>query len=1707
MVERLENAAPEPRWVRWHTLGLLATSRLNGRPLRSKKFRGAEVFRGVHLTSFLVAANCGYRPMQGAYQMISKILFAILFIPILLCSGSTSLGAQQVPERMLINVGGITFDPVEGLPAELDPALRTDEAPVGRGRWIVQFKDSLTRQQRELLKTKYGLRLIRYIHKNAFLETADAETIARLRKLDFFRAEVLYQPAFKISPVIGTVEYRTEYRRSIPGLLLRAILFEDADLEAVAAELRGIPGISDVRTYDERELGGVARILFQLPDDSSLPAIAQMDAVRYISEVGEIIGDNVNTSGRLQSGVAGTTPVWNQNLFGEGQLIGIIDSTPVDINHCFFQDPADNTIRPDHRKIVALRNAQGTAIGGHSSFTAGSAAGDDFNNPGAHARRGTAWAARLVAGVNADLSIFGGPTTLLAELNAARASGAVIHTNSWHENTAGATNPATYTQTAVDVDTFTWNNEDHLVLGSSGNSTEEQGPPGTAKNGICVSAATANLNNLGDGRPGPTADNRRKPDLMTPGCALQSATFNTACATGPRNPCASSYATPHTAGAAALARQYYMEGWYPTGTAQPHHSFIPSGALLKATLLNSTVDMPGPAGYPNQTEGWGVLRLDNALFFDGDARNARVWDVRNASGLATGEYHEYNLVVAGVGQQLKITLVLTEPPSTDGDATPVVNDLDLEVVTPDGTQTFFGNGANFIGGVSTAGGARDTLNNVEQVVLNNPAVGTWTIRVAGTAVNVGAPGQGYALVATGDFPEPPPPTGDQDTLVVRVGINDVLGGAVPTLPVVQNLMTDLAAYVDEVSYGETTIDPVYPDPITLDHDRSFYFHPSRNPLIEMTEDAIDKLVTADASVFDRGTPDPADDIDRLILVLNDSSFTADWATTGAWPYSFPDGLTRPISVSIQSVYNDPGPRFAHGMGHQLNLVDLYAHPNVVFAQPHVDEWDNMAEPITGSGVIAWSKERAGWLTAHGTAPQYLPRPAAGASTNTTVGIDFLSRDNTDAKAIAIGLTEGAATLDDEDVFFWIEARTNTAGTVDDELPETGVLVYYVNENVRQGEGPVRILDDELTTLPLSDAALEIGDSQSPAGRGLTVTVQAGTGGSDRDIQIVYDPPEIDNDVRIRVGDPSYTSPDIWVDSQKDGFDEDLGRAPADRGDKAVQGEVNRLYVRVSNPGPGDAYDFDIFVRVSEPYHTAGGSADFNRFVGELHVEVLEDGDDFVDFVEWVPDEDGEPHSCVEVKIPDVFNDINVNNNRAQQNLQEVTSASSSPYDPVVYNFGLTNEEGQEQLYYFRSESIPEDWSRSLSPRSVLLPAGGRVEGTLTVQPPDDAPVCTEQSVHITSWKPSGDTLVPVGGGTLQVDLRNQTEIGLNADTRRCDPKRGSRKIDPSSVEDSRLLAAAVVVQPQRGCMEITAAGCTNPPRPNEEIVVRYEHPSGYPVYRTVTTDAAGCFSDFLVVTEGGPWEVSAEYPGDECNGEAKTPQVKVPVGILITGDNDNDGLPDNEEPQGDHDRDGILGIYDQDSDNDGLIDGEEPDGDCDRDGKANVVDPDSDNDGILDGRDLVLCGQIGTAERFLYSFHVGSAHPLDTLNRTADSNIYVSGDLGYIMNDLWRLKGTVGFAQLTAEGASGIDHPHWLHGSVNMQRLFNTSTGLSPYLQGGLGFYKPKTGSTELGFNIGAGAKIPLDGPFMLELGFDYHRIQDDQNSQFFTLQLGVLFR
>src|SRR5439155_21406789 len=136
------------------------------------------------------------------------------------------------------------------------------------------------------------------------------------------------------------------------------------------------------------------------------------------------------------------------------------------------------------------------------------------------------------------------------------------------------------------------------------------------------------------------------------------------------------------AGLGMLVRQYFMQGYYPGGSPTPAAAFTPSGALLKAILENSAVDMTGVSGYPSNLEGWGRILVDDALYFDGDARGLWVRDRRNTAGLTTGQQDVFQIFNRSSTQRLKITLAFTDVPGAVNAAQAWVNNLDLQVTAP-----------------------------------------------------------------------------------------------------------------------------------------------------------------------------------------------------------------------------------------------------------------------------------------------------------------------------------------------------------------------------------------------------------------------------------------------------------------------------------------------------------------------------------------------------------------------------------------------------------------------------------------------------------------------------------------------------------------------------------------------------------------------------------------------------------------------------------------------------------------------------------------------------------------------------------------------------------------------------------------------------------------------------------------------------------------
>ncbi|NJL28711.1 MAG: S8 family serine peptidase [Thermoanaerobaculia bacterium] len=331
----------------------------------------------------------------------------------------------------------------------------------------------------------------------------------------------------------------------------------------------------------------------------------------------------------------------------------------------------------------------------------------------------------------------------------AHSVGVRVHSNSWGSSTGGA-----YGSSDQEVDNALWELEDMIIFYSAGNNgpgSNTIGSPGNAKNVVTVGAlGSANSTTTASfSSRGPTDDGRLKPDIQAPGTSVLSArgddNDSTPSCPTPASLSGTSMSTPTVAGGTGLLRQYFVDGFYPTGARTAANTRNPLGSLMKAVLLNGTRNL---SNMPSNADGWGRIFLDNNLFFNTGDRRLRVWSRANDVGLTTGQMHTYTVVVPA-GAEFRATVAWFDPTAALGAGVQLVNNLDLEVEGP-GPTLWRGN--VFSGGVSTTGGTADALNTVEQVRLTAPTAGTYTIRVKGTAVpgnsKHGTDRQGYGLAAS-----------------------------------------------------------------------------------------------------------------------------------------------------------------------------------------------------------------------------------------------------------------------------------------------------------------------------------------------------------------------------------------------------------------------------------------------------------------------------------------------------------------------------------------------------------------------------------------------------------------------------------------------------------------------------------------------------------------------------------------------------------------------------------------------------------------------------------------------------------------------------------------------------------------------------------------------------------------------------------------------
>ncbi len=635
------------------------------------------------------------------------------------------------------------------------------------GLYLIQFKERFdSRWTSEL--TARNIELIRSVPEDAFLVRLENAPLKEIRKLPYVRWVGEYRPDHKLHPRLkdrGKVKNAGE---ALPVSLLLSPKSKAGEILGTRRLLRSVQGEVNLR---------FGRVLRGFVTPGQLEALAKSPAVLWIEPAPSMkLFDEVATKIVAgDDGVPGRPGLVHQAGYdGRGVTVAVADSG--------LHNGDAETMHPDLAGRVmaffhygALEDAadehsHGTHVAG---IVAGNGAVGQTDETGALYGVGVAPRANIVA-----QRLFDGeggyepPPSFESMTRDAVRAGADIGSNSWGDDTQGRYDISAMEFDALvrDADALLPGDQQYILEFSAGNAgpaPQSIGSPAVAKNVIATGAAQNNRFDFfiyAEGQEtmadfssrGPCEDGRIKPDLVAPGTWI--ASLQSASATDEyawlgisgyyyQYQGGTSQSGPHVSGGAAVFVQYYRENY---------GGLTPSPALVKAALINSAVNMDDsvetdPA--PNMDEGWGRMDLTELLL---SVRGYEFLDQTEL--LATGQTYERRLLVNGDAEPFKITLVYTDVPGFPGAIPALVNDLDLEVIGPDGA-VYRGN--QFDDGESVAdAAATDNINNVEGVHLFSPLPGEYIVRVHGrnvmedARVDTGAVDQDFALVISADIPFP-----------------------------------------------------------------------------------------------------------------------------------------------------------------------------------------------------------------------------------------------------------------------------------------------------------------------------------------------------------------------------------------------------------------------------------------------------------------------------------------------------------------------------------------------------------------------------------------------------------------------------------------------------------------------------------------------------------------------------------------------------------------------------------------------------------------------------------------------------------------------------------------------------------------------------------------------------------------------------------------
>ncbi len=551
---------------------------------------------------------------------------------------------------------------------------------------------------KETLKSlqENGIELINYQSNNAYLAKVPAQLKAKDFRINGIQSIRKYNVTEKLSPELKLAEL-PEWAIKSSGTIDVAIMLIDND-KANQIELIDNFNI----THIELRKGGsllIGRIAQDdLPNLSASPKVIHLSAIEP-----EVQPFNQDNRAHQRVNVLQSTTAGGRGLTGAGVTVGVGDGGELG-DHIDFNE-----------RVINYANGTYSSFGAHGDHVAGIIGGGGNLNP---IHKGMAPECELVIQKT---------TSIINNTQAYYNDHQMVMTNNSYGVGYNCVNNGTYNYSSNNLD---WQSREMPLLlhvfaaGNNGFSVCGNYPAGyksvlryyqSAKNVLTVGNVKEDRNLNGGSSKGPVADGRLKPEI----CGIGSDVMSTGRNYNYFEGSGTSMAAPSVVGTIALLNERYR---------QLNNGDAPEGALMKAIACNTADDL-GNDG-PDYAYGYGLINARRAVECIENNQYRK-------DSLSDGDTKTFTVPSNGSGQ-LKIMLYWHDVEAPAFSAKALINDLDIKVTAPDGTEYLpwvLNHDTTHVTDLAIR--QVDTLNNIEQVTIDNPVAGNYTITISGSDVPVG----------------------------------------------------------------------------------------------------------------------------------------------------------------------------------------------------------------------------------------------------------------------------------------------------------------------------------------------------------------------------------------------------------------------------------------------------------------------------------------------------------------------------------------------------------------------------------------------------------------------------------------------------------------------------------------------------------------------------------------------------------------------------------------------------------------------------------------------------------------------------------------------------------------------------------------------------------------------------------------------------------